>query len=719
MADSIIIVESPAKMKTISKFLGRGYQVKATMGHVRDLPKSALGVDVENGFQPKYVTIRGRAKVVNELKESARKAKKVLLATDPDREGEAISWHIAEILGLDKDAPCRIEFNEITKKAITEALKKPRGIDIDLVEAQQARRVLDRLVGYKLSPLLWKKVRRGLSAGRVQSVAVRLICDREREINEFKQEEYWTIEAILAPDDNEETSFSARLVKVSGKTPHIGSKDEADRIVESARGLDFIVADVKKKERKRSPSPPFTTSTMQQEASRRLGFSAKKTMLLAQQLYEGLEIGDEGSVGLVTYIRTDAVRVAAEAQEMARDFIRQRYGAEYVPEKAPHYKAKATAQEAHEAIRPTAVTRSPDMVKQYLSRDQYRLYRLIWERFVASQMKPAVFDMTIVDVTAGEYLFRATGSQMKFPGFSIVYTETRDTDTTISDDENDQRIPELAAGNKLRLIKLTQDQHFTQPPPRYTEASLVKALEEKGIGRPSTYAPIIDTILRRNYVELEEKRFRPTELGFAVVDLLKEWFPDVVDIEFTARMEDQLDQIAEGKTEWDGVVRDFYQPFEKLIETAEKELSHVKIADEVTEEKCPNCGRNLVIKYGRYGRFLACPGFPECRFTKNIVHEVGVPCPKCGAAVVERRTKKGRKFYGCSRYPECDFVTWNQPTNRTCPKCNAFLVQKGRGKSAIYQCVNGSCGYTEKPPEGEASGGSRRKAAAGADDDEG
>ncbi|HHY46706.1 MAG TPA: type I DNA topoisomerase [Firmicutes bacterium] len=692
MADSLIIVESPAKVKTISKFLGRGYTVKATMGHIRDLPKSKMGIDIENGFQPNYIPIRGRGKVISELRESIRKAGKVLLATDPDREGEAISWHLTQLFEIDGSKPCRIEFNEITKRAVTAALSNPRAINMDLVYAQQARRILDRLVGYKLSPLLWKKVRKGLSAGRVQSVAVRLICDREREIQGFVREEYWTIDAELAPEDKD-TRFRARLIEVAGQKAAIPTGDDAGHIVERLRDAEFTVKDIKKRERRRHPAPPFTTSTMQQDASRRLGFGARKTMALAQQLYEGLEIGGEGSVGLVTYIRTDSVRVAQEAQSEARQFIMEHFGAEHVPEVPPHYRAKATAQEAHEAIRPTSVYRTPEMVKPYLTRDQYGLYRIIWERFVASQMKPAVFDVTTVDVEAGDCLFRATGSQMKFPGFSVVYLEQEDEG---QEEQAGQALPELSVNERLVLLEFYPEQHFTEPPPRYTEATLVKALEEKGIGRPSTYAPIIDTIIRRNYVELEDKRFRPTDLGFVVVDLLKEWFPNIVDVEFTARMEEDLDRIAEGNLNWVEVVSNFYAPFDKVVEDALEKVGHVTVPDEVSEEKCPECGRNLVVKYGRFGKFLACPGFPECRYTKPIVREVGVKCPICQAPVVERKTKKGRKFYGCSRYPECEFTTWGTPTEKTCPKCGAFLIKKGKGRNVTYQCVRESCGFVQE-----------------------
>ncbi|HHV61532.1 MAG TPA: type I DNA topoisomerase [Firmicutes bacterium] len=690
MSNTLVIVESPAKAKTIGKFLGRGYTIKATMGHVRDLPRSQMGIDIENGFTPKYITIRGRGKSISELKEAARSARGVLLATDPDREGEAISWHLTQVLDIDETKPCRIEFHEITKKAVLEAVKNPRAIDMNRVNAQQARRILDRLVGYKLSPLLWKKVRRGLSAGRVQSVAVRLICDREREIEEFVPEEYWSIEATFRPRSKQE-EFTGRLVEKEGKKLSIKSESDASRIIHDLEGASYEVAEIKRKERRRYPAPPFTTSTLQQEASRRFGFGSRKTMSIAQQLYEGLDIGEEGSVGLVTYIRTDSVRIAEEAIQSARSYILQKFGKDFLPPQPHHYKSKETSQDAHEAIRPTNVLREPESIKPYVTRDQYRLYKLIWERFIASQMEAAVYDVVSVDITAKDYLFRATGQTVKFMGFIVLYIEGRDDEA----EEREERLPELSEGETLVLVKLNPLQHFTQPPSRYTEAMLVKALEEKGIGRPSTYAPIIDTIIKRGYVYLEDRRFRPTELGIIVVDLLKEYFPAIIDVQFTANMESQLDKIAEGESEWVRVVDEFYRPFQSSLRKAEEAMEKVVIPDKTTDELCPECGRNLVIKHGRYGEFLACPGFPECKFTKKITREIGVDCPKCGSPIVERRTKKGRKFYGCSAYPNCDFVVWNQPVAKTCPQCGEILVKKHLKGGTVYECSREGCNYRE------------------------
>ncbi len=686
MSKSLVIVESPAKAKTIVKFLGTGYTVKASKGHVRDLPKSKLGVDIQDGYEPHYVTLRDRGDIIRELKSSVESASGVLLATDPDREGEAISWHLAQVLGIDPEGPCRIEFNEITRHAIKAALESPRPIDMDRVNAQQARRVLDRLVGYSLSPLLWKKVRRGLSAGRVQSVAVRLICDREKEIQAHVPEEYWSITAHLR-SEAEGRGFVAKLALRAGKKLEIRSEGEARSILSDLDGATYTVARVTRKERRRNPAPPFTTSTLQQEASRRLGFGSRKTMQVAQQLYEGLPLGDEGSVGLVTYIRTDSVRVALEAEQAARAFIGKTYGQDFVPAHPRRYRAKTTSQDAHEAIRPTSLERLPDKVKSHLTRDQHRLYKLIWERFVASQMESAVFDVMSVDVQARGYTFRATGSRVKFPGFILVYQEATDNGK-----EEEPSLPEVREGESLALERLEPAQHFTEPPPRYTEATLVKALEENGIGRPSTYAPIIDTILKRGYVLLEEKRFHPTQLGFVVVDLLKQVYPQVVDVAFTAGMESRLDKIAEGALDWVKVIDEFYVPFEKTVSAADESMGRVKIPEEVTDEKCPECGRPLVVKHGRFGTFLGCQGYPECTYTRKIVRSAGVKCPECGAEVVERRTKKGRKFYGCSRYPECRFTTWYTPVKAGCPKCGAFLVRRG-GKGGFLACVRETCDY--------------------------
>lgn len=699
MPKSLVIVESPAKAKTIGKFLGPGYMVKASKGHVRDLPKSKLGVNVKGGYEPQYVVIKDRDDIIRDLRSTMESAEGVLLATDPDREGEAISWHLAEVLGIDPGEPCRIEFNEITRSAIEAALGRPRPIDMHRVNAQQARRVLDRLVGYSLSPLLWKKVRRGLSAGRVQSVAVRLVCDREKEIEAHVPQEYWSITAHLRPSGGG-PEFPAKLVLRAGKKIEVRNEGEAKSILDGLAGAAYQVVRVVRKERRRNPAPPFTTSTLQQEASRRLGFGARKTMQVAQQLYEGLPLGDEGSVGLVTYIRTDSVRVAVEAEQAARAFIAKEYGSEFVPDHPRRYRAKATSQDAHEAIRPTSVSRLPDQVKPHLTRDQYKLYKLIWERFVASQMESAVVDAVSVDVQAKAYTFRATGSRIVFPGFILVYQEATDN----GDKEDEASLPELSEGDALALVRLEPAQHFTEPPPRYTEASLVKALEENGIGRPSTYAPIIDTILRRGYVVLEDKKFHPTQLGFVVVDLLRQVYPQVVDVAFTAEMESQLDKIAEGELDWVRVVDDFYVPFSRTVSAAEENMGRVKIPDEVTDEKCPKCGRPLVVKHGRFGTFLGCQGYPECTFTKKMVRLAGVKCPDCGADVVERRTKKGRKFYGCSRYPECRFTTWYTPAKgTTCPKCGAFLVKRGRG-TGVLTCVRETCDYREEA-QGKAEPG--------------
>jgi len=715
----LVIVESPAKAKTISKFLGRGFAVKASMGHVRDLPRSQFGVDIDHGFTPKYITVRGQGKTLQELRKAVKDAERVYLATDPDREGEAISWHLAEVLGLDINSPNRIEFNEITKAAVQSAIKNPRPIDTNLVDAQQARRVLDRLVGYKLSPLLWSKVKRGLSAGRVQSVALRIICDREQEIEAFRPEEYWTITAVFSPSatGKAKESFEAKLHRIDGDKVEVKDEATARSIVARLSHAQFAVTAVSRKERRRNPAPPFTTSTLQQEASRRLGFTARRTMTVAQQLYEGLDIGPEGTVGLITYLRTDATRVSEEAQAEARRFIEEQYGRDFVPAKPYQYKNKEGAQGAHEAIRPTSVLRKPDDLKPYLNRDQLRLYRLIWERFVASQMAPAVFDTLTVDIEGGGGVFRATGSTVKFPGFMAVYTEARDDEAS----EAEEALPPLEEGQRLKCLRVDPHQHFTQPPPRYSEAMLVKTLEELGIGRPSTYVQIIDTIQRRGYVTVKEKRFVPTELGKIIVDLLKEYFPDIVDVEFTANMEEKLDRIEEGAVGWRQVVGEFYAPFERALENALKEIEEVTIEDEPTDEVCEVCGRNMVIKWGRYGKFLACPGFPECKNTKPLLSEIGVACPDCGKPLVERRSRRGKVFYGCSGYPECSFTSWQRPVAQRCPRCGGLMTRvERRGKEPEHVCLDKECGYRETAPEaaaGERSGeempNGRAKAEAG------
>jgi len=691
MGKTLVIVESPAKAKSISKFLSKNYIVKASMGHLRDLPKSQIGVDIENDFEPKYIAIRGRGELVKELKNAAKTADKVLLASDPDREGEAIAWHLAHLLGLDLDDNTRIEFHEITKPTIQNAVKNPRRINMDKVDAQQARRVLDRLVGYKLSPLLWRKVKKGLSAGRVQSVAVRLIVDREEEIRSFVPEEYWTLDAHLQCDEG---SFFAKLIQKQGKKITIADKQQMDQVLKELKNAEFRILEVKHKEKKKQPTPPFTTSSLQQEASRKLNFSPKKTMMLAQQLYEGIELGKEGSIGLITYMRTDSVKISEIAQAEARDYIITNYGEAFYPEQPRKFSAKGRAQEAHEAIRPTSALRTPDSVKEFLSKDQLRLYRLIWERFIASQMSAAVFDTVTVDVAAGDYLFRATASNLKFAGYLTVYEESTDDPDK---QENEQACfnNNLQQGQKLRLLELKEKQHFTEPPPRYTEATLVKKMEEEGIGRPSTYAPTIETIQTRGYVVKEDKKLVPTELGEIVVSLLKEHFPEIVDLEFTAHLEEKLDDIEEGNVSWKSVIRDFYGPFAKTLEIAEQKIGRVKIEDEESDQVCELCGRKMVIKMGKYGKFLACPGFPECKNARPLLEEIGVNCPKCGEKLVVRRTKKGRKFYGCSRYPECDFVSWEKPASKPCPQCGGLMVEKNSRYSNKYVCTNNECRYNE------------------------
>lgn len=667
----LVIVESPAKARAIGKMLGRKYMVKASLGHVRDLPKSQFGIDVEEGFSPKYITIRGKGDIIKELRDAARKTDKVLLGPDPDREGEAIAWHLQQILNLPGDSPCRIEFHEITKTALEQAVKQPHQINQDRVNSQQARRVLDRVVGYKLSPLLWHKIRRGLSAGRVQSVAVRLICDREQEIREFQSKEYWIITAYLQSGDN---PFEAKLM-YKGKTKLELEDESAVRaILSELQGASYLIAKISSRERKRRPLPPFTTSTLQQESARMLNFPVRKTMQIAQQLYEGLDLGKEGAVGLITYMRTDSPRISENAQQSARSFVEGAYGQEYIPPVPPVFKSAGRAQEAHEAIRPTVTERSPDKVKSFLSKDQYRLYKLVWERFIASQMSPAIMDATTADVQAGEYMFRATGSVVRFPGFLRVYKETEAADPIL---------PELHEGEQLTLNEIIPKQHFTQPPPRYTEAALVKMLEEKGIGRPSTYATIIETIQTRGYVIRKEKNLVPTDLGFIVVGMLKGYFPQIVDVEFTASMEERLDEIEEGGIAWQKIIEEFYQPFEKNLEHAEQAIENISLVEEQSEEKCPKCGRYLTIKQGRYGKFLACPGFPDCRHTQRYYEQTGVTCPLCGGMIVERKSHRGKRFFGCSNYPACSFSTWDEPSPHACPACGHFLVYTRGGKKLL------------------------------------
>ena len=690
MSDFLVIVESPAKAKTIERYLGKKYKVKASMGHVRDLPRSQTGVDVDNNFEPKYITIRGKGPVLKELKTAAKKAKKVYLAADPDREGEAIAWHLAHSLGLDVKSDCRVVFNEITKDAIKESFKYPRPINMDLVDAQQARRVLDRLVGYNISPLLWKKVKKGLSAGRVQSVAVRLIIDREKEIQAFIPEEYWTIDCELIKGTDQFTASFHSLI--GEEKTEVRSEEDVRRILQEMDGHKFKVVSVSKKERKRNPAPPFTTSSLQQEAARKLNFRAKKTMMLAQQLYEGIELGKEGTVGLITYMRTDSTRISEVAQNEAVNFIKTAYGENYLKSDNRKERKQTNAQDAHEAIRPTSTFREPNSLKAFLSRDQLRLYKLILERFLASQMAQAVMDTMSVDLQNGNAIFRATGSKIKFPGFMKLYVEGTDDQV----DETNKMLPDLKEGDEVFQKDLEPKQHFTQPPPRYTEARLVKTLEELGIGRPSTYAPTLDTIQKRGYVSLDNKRFIPTELGEIVHEVMVEFFPDIIDVEFTARLEKGLDYVEEGKMPWIKLIDAFYREFETHLAKAEQEMEKVEIKDEPAGEDCEICGSPMVFKMGRYGKFMACSNFPDCRNTKPIVKEIGVTCPNCKKGmIIERKSKKKRLFYGCSCYPECDFISWDKPLPRNCPKCDGLLVEKKLKKGVQVQCIK--CDYKEEP----------------------
>jgi DNA topoisomerase I len=688
MADALVIVESPAKAKTIGKYLGSKYIVKASMGHIRDLPKSQIGVEVENDFSPKYITIRGKGSILKELKDASKKVKKVYLAADPDREGEAIAWHLAHALDLDNTEECRVVFNEITKQAVKDAFKTPRKINMDLVNAQQARRILDRLVGYKISPLLWKKVKKGLSAGRVQSVAVKIIMDRENEISAFVPTEYWSITAKLGIRDS---SFEAKFHKLNGMKKELGQESDVQEVLEAIKNADFKVNEVKEKERQRHPSAPFTTSSLQQEAARKLGFRAAKTMSVAQQLYEGVELGKEGTVGLITYMRTDSTRLSTTAQDEAKELIGTKYGEKFIPESPRQYSKKAAgSQDAHEAIRPTSAFREPETVKEYMSRDQFRLYKLIWERFVSSQMASALLDTLSVDIAAGDAIFRAVGSKVSFPGFMKVYVEGNDDGTT----DEEKFLPPLKAGDDLTKQDIEPKQHFTQPPPRYTEARLVKTLEELGIGRPSTYAPTLETIQKRGYVAIEEKKFMPTELGELIIEQMEEFFPEILDVEFTAHMEGDLDHVEEGAEDWVKVLAQFYESFEKRLIFAEEEMKEIEIEDEVSDELCEKCGKAMVYKLGRFGKFLACSGFPDCRNTKPIVKDIGVNCPKCHEGkVVERRSKKGRVFYGCDQYPGCDFVSWDRPSIKPCPVCNSWMVEKRNKQGTKLQCT--SCDHTE------------------------
>ncbi len=684
----LVIVESPAKAKTIKKYLGSGYEVVASMGHVRDLQENRLSVDIKNDFKPKYEIIKGKEKLVQELKSAAEKSESVLLATDPDREGEAISWHLAYLLDLDTALQNRITFNEITKTGITNGMEHPRSIDLDLVNAQQARRILDRLVGYKLSPFLSQKIRRGLSAGRVQSVAVRLVVDREEEIRAFVPEEYWSIDAKLIPK-GERKAFAASFYGNADGKIKITNQQQADEILKSLENADFFVSKVKKGSRKKSPAPPFITSTLQQEASRKLGFQARRTMKAAQELYEGVEIEGMGAIGLITYMRTDSLRISEDAIHDATAYIEERWGKKYLPDAPRHFKTKANAQDGHEAIRPSTPSITPEQVKGSLSNDQYRLYKLIWERFIACQMANCLQSTTQADITAGEYLFKASGYTVTFDGFTVLYEEGKDEET-----EQGGALPVLTQDMRLKKKELAGNQHFTQPPPRYTEASLIKALEENGIGRPSTYAATISTITSREYVVRDGKALHPTELGEVTTQLMRERFPKIVNVKFTAQVEKDLDSVQSGETDWVQTLHNFYSDFEKTLKKAKEDMEGVKIQlkEDETDVICEKCGRNMVIKMGRYGKFLACPGYPECKNVKKLVVENGAECPKCGGKVVVKKTKKGRVFYGCSEYPNCDFVSWDEPTMEKCPRCGKTLLRK-KGKTPKLYCVTPDCGY--------------------------
>ena len=699
MAKYLVIVESPAKVKTIKKFLGKNYEVVASNGHVRDLPKSQMGIDIEHDYEPKYITIRGKGDILAKLRKEVKKADKVYLATDPDREGEAISWHLSQALKLDEKNVRRISFNEITQNAVKASLKEPRDIDMNLVNAQQTRRILDRMVGYEISPVLWAKVKRGLSAGRVQSVALRIICDREEEIGAFIPEEYWTLDATLAIHGERKPLIAKFHGDENGRRA-ITSKEEMERITEAVRGEKFAVLEVKKGERTKKAPLPFTTSTLQQEASKALNFPISKTMRIAQQLYEGVDIKGQGTVGIITYLRTDSVRISEEADAQARAYIREGYGEEFVATQASSKKGGAKIQDAHEAIRPSDINRTPALVKESLSRDQFRLYQLIWKRFAASRMAPAVYETTNVRIGAGTYRFTVSASKLSAPGFMSVYTSEED-----EKEENNVLLKSIDEQTELSLKEFDEKQHFTQPPAHYTEASLVKALEELGIGRPSTYSPTITTLLGRRYIVKEAKNLYVTELGEVVNQIMKESFGSIVDEHFTANMESLLDRVGEGEVSWKTVVRNFFPDLAAAVEVAQKELEKVKIEDEVSDEVCELCGRNMVIKYGPHGKFLACPGFPECRNTKPYLEKIGVSCPKCGKEIVSRKTKKGRKYFGCEDNPECDFMSWSRPVEEKCPKCGGYMVIKGNK----IACADAQCGYLTESKHVENGGESLKK----------
>jgi DNA topoisomerase-1 len=689
MGQKLVIVESPAKAKTIKKYLGSNYVVEASMGHVRDLPKSQLGVDIENNYQPKYITIRGKGELLEKLRKEAKKSDKIYLATDPDREGEAISWHLAKALKIDEKDKCRIEFNEITKTAVKNAIKSPRVINENLVDAQQARRILDRLVGYEISPILWRKVKWGLSAGRVQSVTLKIICDRQKEIEKFIPKEYWTIECGLYKEGDPQ-KLNVKLASKGKEKIEINSKEESDNIINSLNEKEFSVSKIKRSTKSKNPLPPFITSTLQQDAYRKLNFGTKRTMSIAQQLYEGTEIEGHGTVGLITYMRTDSTRISDEAQKNAKDFIQSKYGEQYYPSTPRIFKGKKNIQDAHEAIRPSYIEITPEIARKSLKDPQYKLYTLIWNRFMASQMEACLLDTLSIDIVNGEYVLKASGSKVAFDGFRKIYDEELD------EEENTLKLPELHEGDILSSERTEGKQHFTQPPAKFSEASLVKTLEENGIGRPSTYAPIITTLLSRKYVEKDKKTLEVTELGNIVNNIVSEYFKQIVDIEFTAQMENNLDYIEEGQEKWENIVNNFFTPLKEDIEIAEKEIAKITIEDEITDVQCDKCGKFMVIKHGRFGDFLACPGYPECKNTKAITQELEVPCPKCGGKILERRSKKGTKFFGCSNYPQCDFVSWFEPTETKCTKCDTYMLKRySKTKGDYMECSNAECKHKE------------------------
>jgi DNA topoisomerase-1 len=713
MSRYLLIVESPAKAKTIKKYLGNDWKISASMGHIRDLPQSHLGVDVSRNFEPMYITIMGKGELIRSLKEDAKEVERVYLATDPDREGEAISWHLAKILNIAPESECRVTFNEITKNAVTTAVLNPRAIDMNLVDAQQARRILDRIVGYELSPILWKKVRKGLSAGRVQSVSTRIICDREEEIERFRPEEYWSLDALLEKQSGER--FTAHFHGKNGRKADLKNETDADRVLKGAADAAFSVAKVKKGTRKRSPAPPFITSTLQQDASRKFGFSTQRTMMVAQQLYEGVDLPGEGAVGLITYMRTDSVRISDDALAEARRYIGETFGEAYMPGTARKYKTKSAAQDAHEAIRPSYVDRTPESLEGSLTPEQMKIYGLIWERFLASQMEQAIYDTLSIDIDALQknaaetWNFRASGSKLVFKGFMALYIEGTDD----GQEEKDQSMPQLTEGEALKCEKLLPEQHFTQPPPRYTEATLVKAMEENGIGRPSTYSPTIGTIITRGYVERERKTLFPTELGRIVNQMMCDNFSDIVNVNFTADMEHKLDTVEEGSIRWRDLLQEFYTPFKETVKSAEKNIVKVAMPVEESNELCELCGRNMVIKTGRFGKFFACPGFPECKNTKPFFEDSGVKCPLCGARVVHRKTKKNRRYLGCEKYPACTFLSWDLPAGKDCPKCGNFLTAKTKAGITDLKCSNAACDYAEagerKEGEEKPKRGTRKK----------